>query len=167
MSKKIKELNAETRKQEKEAKRAENIAKVQETKAKQEKPKTVWDLLKEERTGTKTTTDVDGKVSIKSKKVRKTLAINCHAHRKSGKLRGSVCIQRNDMSIVRVKRVVALAEVKAGKAKYIPRHIWKESVKNLILHTTEPSKTETLKTIPTRKSKRVWVEKTPDSPRRD
>lgn len=175
MSKKAKEANRLERKQEKEAVKSANVAKVAETKAvKSDKPKTVWDLLREEREGTRTTTNAEGVTTTKKSKVRRVLAVNCHAHRRSGKLRGSVCIQRNDMSIARVKRAVAAVEVKTGKAKYVARSIWKDMVKNQILRETTVtpkviiSKTDQPKTaITVRKTKRVWIEKEPDSPRRD
>lgn len=169
MSKKTKEANRNERKAEKEAVKSANVAKVAETKAaKSDKPKTVWDLLREEREGVKTTTNADGVTTTKKSKVRRVLAVNCHAHRRSGKLDGSICIQRKDNTIVRVKRAAAAVEVKAGKAVYVSKKVWKAAVKAQILHTVVPAapKTEQPKTAVTvRKTKRVWVEK--DSPRRD
>lgn len=118
------DANRAKRDAEKAARKRENIAKVEATK----REKSVWEKLADEKAGIKVDESTGEETKTKRTRTRKTLAKHRLSHRHGhGHQDPQVCVQLLGGECVRVKRAKA-AELVAGGAKYIPKHVWRKSL---------------------------------------
>lgn len=117
------------RREEKLARKRENIAKVEATK----REKSVWEKLADEKAGIKVDEDTGEETKTKRTRTRKTLAKHRLSHRHGhGKQDNYVCVMLAGGNCVRVKRKQADDAVKNAGAKYVPKHVWRESLKKKV-----------------------------------
>ncbi len=111
---------SEKRKEEKLARKRENIERVESTK----REKSVWEKLKDDKTGVKVE-DTDSGEQKKTFKVRKVHTKNLISHHRGhGRRKSTVCV-RNGSGVVRVKWTDAAKLVSQG-GEYVNRSVWRE-----------------------------------------
>lgn len=95
------ELNKQNRDDEKQARKAANVAKVEETKAKKEKD--VWEKLQDEKRGiSANSASPSDSPKNKSKKVRKVLSKNLLSHHRGHAKRPSYVFMQNGNTVEKV-----------------------------------------------------------------